>query len=44
MSSGRDKPRLRKVERLNLQRGEEALIVLRDPTGLSEQVAFPQEA
>ncbi|WP_434416350.1 AmmeMemoRadiSam system protein B [Nannocystis pusilla] len=44
MSTGRDKPRLRKVERLNLQRGDEALLVLRDPTGLSEQVAFPQEA
>lgn len=44
MSTGRDKPRLRKVERLHLQRGDEALLVLRDPTGLSEQVAFPQEA
>ncbi|MDC0674089.1 AmmeMemoRadiSam system protein B [Nannocystis radixulma] len=39
-----DKPRLRKVERVALQRGDEALLVLRDPTGLSEQVAFPQEA
>lgn len=44
MSTGRDKPRLRKVERTLLRRGDEALLVLRDPTGLSEQVAFPQEA
>lgn len=44
MSTARDKPRLRKVERLSLQRGDEPLIVLRDPTGLSDQVAFPQEA
>lgn len=41
MSSPREKPRLRKVERVALRRGDEALIVLRDPTGLSEQVAFP---
>ena len=44
MSTSRDKPRLRKVERLSLQRGDEALLVLRDPTGLSEQVAFSKEA
>jgi AmmeMemoRadiSam system protein B len=42
--SPRDKPRLRKVERLALRRGDDALIVLRDPTGLSEQVAFPAAA
>lgn len=41
MSQARDKPRLRKVERLQLRRGDDVLIVLRDPTGLSEQVAFP---
>lgn len=44
MTMSNDKPRLRKVERMALQRGDEALLVLRDPTGLSEQVAFPQEA
>ncbi len=41
MTPPRDKPRLRKVERLQLRRGDDVLIVLRDPTGLSEQVAFP---
>lgn len=41
MTQSRDKPRLRKVERLQLRRGDDVLLVLRDPTGLSEQVAFP---
>jgi AmmeMemoRadiSam system protein B len=44
MSSTREKPKLRKVERLSLRRGDEALIVLRDPIGLSEQIALPQDA
>ncbi|HEY8374846.1 MAG TPA: AmmeMemoRadiSam system protein B [Nannocystis sp.] len=44
MPSPPAKPRLRKVERVTLRRGDEALIVLRDPTGLSEQVAFPAVA
>lgn len=44
MSATTGKPRLRKLERLQLRRGDDVLLVLRDPTGLGEQVAFPQEA
>lgn len=44
MPGPRDKPRLRKVERQALRRGDERLIVLRDPTGIAEQVALPEDA
>jgi AmmeMemoRadiSam system protein B len=39
-----DRPRLRKVDRTVLRRGDELLIVLRDPLGIAEPAAFPQEA
>jgi AmmeMemoRadiSam system protein B len=39
-----DRPRLRKVDRTLLRRGDELLVVLRDPLGLAEPAAFPQEA
>ncbi len=39
-----DRPRLRKVDRTVLRRGDELLIVLRDPLGIAETAAFPQEA
>ncbi len=35
-----DQPKLRKVERVPLERGDEALIVLRDPLGASEPMAL----
>lgn len=39
-----DRPRLRKVDRTVLRRGDELLIVLRDPLGIAEPAAFPPEA
>lgn len=39
-----DRPKLRKVDRTVLRRGDEVLVVLRDPLGISEPAAFPQEA
>lgn len=39
-----DRPKLRKVDRTVLRRGDEQLIVLRDPLGIAEPAAFPQEA
>ncbi len=39
-----ERPKLRKLDRTVLRRGDEALIVLRDPLGISEPAAFPHEA
>lgn len=39
-----DRPRLRKVDRTVLRRGDEVLVVLRDPLGIAEPAAFPEEA
>lgn len=39
-----DKPRLRQVDRAVLRRGDETLVVLRDPLGISEPTALPEEA
>lgn len=39
-----DRPKLRKVDRAVLRRGDESLIVLRDPLGISEPAALPEEA
>lgn len=39
-----ERPRLRKLDRTALRRGDEVLVVLRDPLGISEPAAFPQEA
>ncbi len=39
-----DRPKLRKLERHRLERDGEALLVLRDPLGVSEPVAFPEDA
>ena len=39
-----DRPKLRKLERHRLERDGEALLVLRDPLGVSEPVAFPEAA
>ncbi len=39
-----DRPKLRKIERHRLERDGEALLVLRDPLGVSEPVAFPEAA
>lgn len=39
-----DRPKLRKVDRTTLRRGDEQLVVLRDPLGIAEPAAFPQEA
>lgn len=39
-----DRPKLRKLDRTVLRRGDEVLVVLRDPLGISEPAAFPQEA
>ncbi|MEZ4426098.1 MAG: AmmeMemoRadiSam system protein B [Nannocystaceae bacterium] len=38
------RPKLRKLERHPLDRGDERLLVLRDPLGLAEPVALPAEA
>lgn len=35
-----DRPKLRKVERIAHQRGEESLVIIRDPLGLSEPFAL----
>ncbi len=37
-------PRLRRLDRSDLRRGEEMLVVLRDPLGISAPAAFPQAA
>ncbi len=39
-----DRPKLRKIERHRLEREGEALIVLRDPQGVSDPVALPEAA
>lgn len=39
-----DRPKLRKLDRTVLRRGDEVLVVLRDPLGIAEPAAFPQEA
>ncbi len=39
-----ERPKLRKLDRTVLRRGDEVLIVLRDPLGISEPAAFPSEA
>lgn len=39
-----ERPKLRKLDRTVLRRGDEILIVLRDPLGISEPAAFPNEA
>ncbi len=39
-----DRPKLRKLERHRLERDGEALIVLRDPQGVSDPVALPEAA
>jgi AmmeMemoRadiSam system protein B len=39
-----ERPKLRKLDRTVLRRGDEVLVVLRDPLGISEPAAFPQEA
>ena len=39
-----ERPKLRKLDRTVLRRGDEVLVVLRDPMGISEPAAFPQEA
>lgn len=39
-----ERPKLRKVDRAVLRRGDESLIVLRDPLGISEPAALPEEA
>lgn len=39
-----DRPRLRKVDRAVLRRGDEVLVVLRDPLGIAEPAALPEEA
>lgn len=44
MTAHVDRPRLRKVERYTIRRDDDVLVILRDPTGISDQVAFPQEA
>lgn len=44
MTSPADKPRLRPVARRELLRGGERLLVLHDPSGLSDPVALPHEA
>jgi hypothetical protein len=37
-----DRPKLRKVDRTVLRRGDELLVVLRDPLGIAEPAAFPR--
>ena len=44
MASPTDRPKLRKLDRSVLHRGDEVLVVLRDPFGISEPAAFAQEA
>lgn len=44
MSPLPDRPKLRKVDRAVLRRGDETLVVLRDPLGISEPAALPEEA
>ncbi|MBK7823859.1 AmmeMemoRadiSam system protein B [Nannocystis sp.] len=39
-----ERPKLRKLDRTVLRRGDEVLVVLRDPLGISEPAAFAQEA
>ena len=39
-----DRPKLRKVDRAVLRRGDELLVVLRDPLGIAEPAALPEEA
>ena len=39
-----DRPKLRKIDRAVLRRGDESLVVLRDPLGISEPAALPEEA
>lgn len=44
MASPTDRPKLRKLDRSVLRRGDEVLVVLRDPFGIAEPAAFLQEA
>ncbi len=44
MASPTDRPKIRKLDRSVLRRGDEVLVVLRDPFGLAQPAAFPQEA
>ncbi len=44
MASPTDRPKLRKLDRSVLNRGDEVLVVLRDPFGIAQPAAFPQEA
>jgi AmmeMemoRadiSam system protein B len=44
MAALTDRPKLRKVDRTVLRRGDEVLVVLHDPLGIAEPAALPQEA